>query len=65
MSGCQPNRSVLFSLIAQWQFGPRARWQPLGGTLAGGLEFGDVSLSCPTVVQLLVFIYSCMQWGWP
>ena len=34
------------------------RWKVL-------LGFGDMSLAWPAVVQLLVFIYSGIHWGWP
>ena len=35
--------AVLRSLVARRQFGPRARWRPLRGTLASGLGLGGVS----------------------
>ena len=57
--------AVLQSLIARRRFGSRARWRPLRGALTSGLGLGGVSLAWPAVVQLLVFIYSDMQWNWP
>ena len=39
----------------QWQI------RPLRKTLTSGLGLDDMSLACPAVVQLLVFIYSGIQ----
>ena len=57
--------AVLRSLVARRRFGPWARWRPLRKTLASGLGLGDMSLAWSAAVQLLVFIYSGMHWGWP
>ena len=59
--------AVLWFLVAQRRFGPRARGQPLCGTLTSGLGLGCVPLVWPAMVQLLVFTYSgtqlCWLWG--
>ena len=48
-------------LIARRQFGPQTQWWPLHKTLTSGLGLEDMSLTWPTMVQLLVFIYSGTQ----
>ena len=55
--------AVLRSLVARRRFGPRARWRPFRKTLTSGLGLDDMSLAWPAVDQLLVFIYSGMQWN--
>ena len=55
--------AMLHSLIAQQPFG--YQWRPLLKTLTSGLGLDDLSFAWPTVVQLLVFIYSVTQQNKP
>ena len=57
--------AMLHSLIARLRFGLQTQWWPLRKTLTSGLGLDDMSLAWPAAVQLLVFSYTGMRWGWP
>ena len=55
--------AMLHSLIAQWQVGPQNQRRPRHKAFTSGLGLAAMSLAWPTVVQLVVFFNSGLQWG--
>ena len=52
------------SLIARRRFGPRARWQPLRGTLASGLGLDGMSLAWAAIFGCwFSFVLACSAVG--